>query len=189
LQVIATISFEQFKAAVLATRRQYAQQGKTSKWIRIVVQLVIWLSITLAIHALTRSFRASDVSPFGESFTTFSTYLRDFGFAFLLGTLLLICRWWSDSRLRKIYEIQKEQLNGQIMNIDESGISGQWENGDATYQYRWSAFEGFVDLPDEFLFFPNAALFVRIPKDSLSGEDQQTAHRWAQAPSQMWLAI
>jgi hypothetical protein len=66
------------------------------------------------------------------------------------------------------------------MNIDEFGISGQWENGDATYQFKWSAFEGLLDLPDGLLFFPNAAFFVRIPKDSLAPDEQQTIHGWAQ---------
>jgi YcxB-like protein len=73
---------------------------------------------------------------------------------------------------------QEKQLNGQHMDINESGIVGQWADGKASYQFKWSAFERFIDLPDAILFLPNSVSFVRIPKDSLSSEDQQVIKRW-----------
>ena len=171
MQVVATISFEQFKAAVLATRKQYAQQDKKVRWKGIVSIVLLWLAITVEIQ---RS---------GESLSALGAYLGSFSLVplILIALLVIWCKWQANHSLRKTYEIQKKQLNGQIMNIDESGISGQWEDGGATYQYRWSAFEGFRDLPDGFLFFPNAAVFVRIPTDSLTLDERQTIHRWAQA--------
>jgi hypothetical protein len=82
--------------------------------------------------------------------------------------------------LKQAYKAQEKQLNGQQMEISESGISGQWADGSASYQYKWSAFERFMDLPDAFLFLPNSVSFVRIPKDSLTPDEQQTIHGWAQ---------
>ena len=77
------------------------------------------------------------------------------------------------------YTAQEKQLQGQLMDVDESGIIGQWADGNASYQYKWSAFERFIDLPDAFLFLPNSVSFVRIPKVSLSVEDQQDIKRWS----------
>ncbi|HEY6374343.1 MAG TPA: YcxB family protein [Edaphobacter sp.] len=167
MEVIATISFEQFKAAVVATRRHYSQQSEKPKWKGIV-------SIVLLTFALQTS---------GEYLGVSASYQIAFYLALLiLGvSLFLWCKWQSKSCLRKTYEIQKKQLNGQIMNIDESGISGKWENGDATYQYKWSPFESFIDLADGFLFFPNPASFVRVPKDSLNFDEQQAIRTWAQS--------
>lgn len=171
MQLVATISFEQFKDAVVATRRHYSKQNAKPKWKGIV-------SFALVSFAITATLQTS-----GEYLGTSSSCLRSFYLALLIlgAVLYLWCKWQSNSSLKKTYEIQKGQLNGQIMNIDESGISGQWDSGNATYQYRWSAFESFLDLPDGFLFFPNAAFFVRIPKNSLTPDEQQTIHAWAQA--------
>lgn len=162
LQIVTTLSFEQFRAAVLATRKQFTQQNKRTYWLRIVFVIVLSFSIAIAMQ-------------------TSSEHLGDFLLVLLILAVLLViwCKWRSDNCLRKTYEAQKNQLNGQTMRIDESGISGQWKDGGASYQYGWSAFESFLELPDGFLFFPNLVSFVRVPKDSLSLDEQQTLKRWA----------
>ena len=65
------------------------------------------------------------------------------------------------------------------MDIDESGIRGQWHDGSASYQYQWSAFERFVEMPDGFLFLPNATSFVRVPRILLSLDEQEVLKKWA----------
>jgi YcxB-like protein len=114
---------------------------------------------------------------------------RDFAGLLLLFLLLLVVFYvWSKFRaqacLKQTYEVQKKQLNGQQMNIDATGITGQWEDGNASYQFKWSAFESLIDLPDAFLFLPNSASFVRIPKESLSSDDQLEIKRWGKEARQ-----
>jgi len=169
LHIVATISFEQFKTAILAMRKKYQPQSKKTRWLNIVFIVVV--SFTLAI-AMQKS--SAEV----------------IGFSFVLILFLVVLGIWSKRRaeycLKQTYEVQKKQLNGQVMDIDESGIGGRWENGNASYQYKWSAFENFLDLPDAFLFLPNSVSFVRVPKESLSSEEQQDIKRWGKivvAPS------
>jgi hypothetical protein len=103
------------------------------------------------------------------------------GFYFPLAVLY----FWSKSRakscLKQHFEAQQTQLNGQQMDIDEAGISGNWQDGGAAYQFKWSAFRSFIDLPDAFLFLPNSVSFVRIPKEKLSSDEQLKIKQWAEA--------
>ena len=163
VQIVATISLEQFQTAVAATRNHFAKKNKKNSWLQIVFFVVIGFSIAIAMQ-------------------TPSEYLRGFCLGLYAFAVLLViwCKLQSNRPLRKSYEVQQKQLNGQIMNIDGSGISGRWENGDASYQYRWSAFDSFLELPDGFLFFTNPLFFVRIPKDTLNMDEQQTIRTWAQ---------
>jgi hypothetical protein len=170
LQVIATISFEQFKAAVTATRKRYSQQDKKASWKGIG-------SIVLASFAITAALHTS-----GESFTALSAYLKGFALAFfiLAALLFLLCKWQAARCLRKSYEVQKKQLNGQIMNIDESGINGQWENGDVTYHYRWSALKHSLIFPTGFSSFRTQSpsfVFPKIPSLLTSSEQSMPGRR------------
>lgn len=164
MRIVATISFEQFKTAILAMRKKYQQQSKKTRWLNIIFIVVVSFTLAIAIQKSSAEF--------------IGFFLVLFLFLVVLG---ILSKRRAEYCLKQTYEVQKKLLNGQVMDIDESGISGQWENGNASYQYKWSAFEGFLDLPDGFLFFPNAAFFVRIPKDSLTPDEQQTIHGWAQA--------
>jgi hypothetical protein len=162
LRIVATISFEQFRTAIVAMRKKY-QPPKKTRWLNIV--FIVVASFTIAIAIQTSSAEVIGVS-------------------LLLAVFLVAIGIWSKWRvgycLKQTYEVQKKQLNGQIMDIDDSGINGQWGNGDSNYQYKWSAFETFLDLPDAFLFLPNPVSFVRVPKESLSFEDQLTIKSWAE---------
>jgi hypothetical protein len=157
------MSLEQFQTAVVAARNHFAKKNKRTSWFQIVFLVIIAFSLAIAMQ-------------------TFSEYLRGFCLGFYAFAVLLVlwCKWQSNRTFRKSYEAQQKQLNGQIMNIDESGISGRWENGNASYQYKWSAFESFLELPDGFLFFANPAFFVRIPKSSLNLDEQQMIKTWRQ---------
>ena len=137
-------------------RKKYQRENRKTRWLNIAFIVIVSLTLTIAIQ-------------------TSSTEVV--GFFLVLALFLVLLSVWSKRRakycLKQTFEVQRKQLNGQVMDIDDSGISGQWENGNAAYQYKWSAFEGFLDLPNEFLFLPNSVSFVRIPKDSLSLDEQQ----------------
>lgn len=66
------------------------------------------------------------------------------------------------------------------MYIDESGIVGKSADDATSYQYKWSAFESFIDLPDAYLLLPNSVTFVRIPKNLLNIDEQENIRRWAE---------
>lgn len=70
-------------------------------------------------------------------------------------------------------------MNGQIMEITQDGISGHWANGNASYRYAWQAFERLLDLPDSLVLLPNESSFVRVPKRSLTPDEQQEVKEWA----------
>ena len=162
MRIVATISFEQFNESILAMRKKYQRQNKRRRWSNVVFVVVASLTFAIVIQKSSAEF---------------------VGLSMVLLLLLIVLGVWSKWRagycLKQAYEVQKKQLNGQVMDIEDSGISGRWENGDASYQYKWSAFEDFLDLPNAFLLLPNSASFVRIPKASLSPEEQQTIRRWA----------
>jgi hypothetical protein len=165
LHIAATIAFEQYEATLAAMRKPAERKFGKTKWLRVFFIAVFSFSLAIAIK--TPSTQGSALV------------------GFILLVLLLSALWlWAKFRtrscLKQAYKAQEKQLNGQQMEISESGISGQWADGSASYQYKWSAFERFMDLPDAFLFLPNSVSFVRIPKDSLTPDEQQTIHGWAQ---------
>jgi hypothetical protein len=160
LHIVATISFEQYTAALSAMRKNYQQRVRKTGWLAMFFVAILCFSLAIALK---------------------TSVSRDFtlGIYFVLVTLYVWSKLRAKSCLKQVYEAQKKQLNGQQMDINEAGISGQWEDGHATYQDQWSAFQNFAELPDALLFFPNSVSFVRIPKESLSAEDQLEIKRWA----------
>jgi YcxB-like protein len=171
LHIVATISFEQYETALAAMRKPAERKFGKTQWLRAFFITVFSFSLVIAIK--TPSTQESALA------------------GFILLVLLFSVLWlWAKLRtrscLKQAYEAQEKQLNGQQMEISESGIVGQWADGRVSYQYKWSAFERFIDLPDAFLFLPNSASFVRIPKEFLSSEDQRDIRRWGKtgvAPS------
>jgi hypothetical protein len=162
LRIVATISFEQFNEAILAMRKKYQQQNKKTQRANIVFTVVASLALAIAV-------RTSSAEVIGFSVVLIIFFV----------VLWIWSKWRAGRCLKQTYEVQRKQLNGQVMDIEESGISGQWEDGNASYQYKWLAFEGFLDLPNEFLLLPNSVSFVRIPKEFLSPDEQQIIKNWA----------
>jgi hypothetical protein len=163
LHIVATISFEQYKASLEALRKPAERRYGKTAWLRIF--FITFFSFSLVIAIKTPSTQQSSLLGFILLVMLFSA-------------LWLWAKFRTQSCLKQAYNAQEKQLNGQHMDINESGIVGQWADGTASYQYKWSAFERFIDLPDALLFLPNSVSFVRIPKDSLSSEDQQVIKRW-----------
>lgn len=163
MHIVATISFEQYEAALAAMRKPAERKFGKTKWLRVLFITVFSFSLVIAIK--TPSTQGSALAGF-------------ILLVLLLSALWLWAKFKTRSCLKQAYKAQERQLNGQQMEINEGGIVGQWANGSVSYQYRWSAFERFIDLSDAFLFLPNSVSFVRIPKESLSAEQQQEVKRW-----------
>jgi hypothetical protein len=96
--------------------------GKTS-WPSIVFIIVVTFSLTIAMQTSNRNIRTSILE-----------------FLLLLVALCVWSKFRAEYCLKQHFQGQKKQLNGQPMDIDETGISGRWEDGNASYQYKWSAF-------------------------------------------------
>jgi hypothetical protein len=95
----------------------------------------------------------------------------------------------TEAAMRKAYEVQEANMNGQEMEITTNGISGRWANGKHSYQYPWTALDTLIDLPDGFLLKVSELSFVRIPKESLSLLEQDEIKQWAADNSVDYKAI
>jgi hypothetical protein len=163
LHIEPTITFEQYRASLEAMRKPADRKFGKTQWLRVAVIVIFSFSLFVAIK--TPSTQNSSLV------------------GFIIIILLSSATWlWAKFRtqscLKQAYHAQEKQLNGQRMDINESGIAGQWADGTASYEYKWSAFERFIDLPDALFFLPNSVSFVRIPKEALSSEEQQEIKRW-----------
>jgi hypothetical protein len=165
LHVEPSITFEQYSAALEAMRKPSDKRFGRSQWLKVAVIIILSFSIFITLIPDTQR------SPLIVLISVILLYIL----------LSLWMRFRTKSCLKQAYMAQEKQLQGQRMDVDESGIIGQWADGNASYQYKWSAFERFIDLPDAFLFLPNSVSFVRIPKASLSVEEQQDIKRWSGA--------
>jgi hypothetical protein len=67
------------------------------------------------------------------------------------------------------------------MTIGPSGLDYERRDGTANTQYRWDAFETWIEKPDAFLLMPSLQSFVRIPKDKLTEAEQAEIRTWIAA--------
>ena len=158
-----SISFEQYQDALKAIRKPSEQSPVKTPWYRYLFLAILCLSIGIAIQTL----------PLRESLVDLVIL------ALVLATLWGYCKINVKTCLKKVYEAQEKQLNGQQMEILEAGISGQTADSNISYHYNWSAFERTIELPDALLFLPNSQTFVRVPKASLNSDEVQEMMRWA----------
>ena len=107
--------------------------------------------------------------------------------ALTIYVLLILCwifwkplaKWSQERCLRRIYSEEQEKLNGQILTIDEGGISCEFTDGLTTSHHRWQGFKKRIDLPDSFLFLPTPNSFVRVPKDALELPERELIWEWS----------
>ncbi|HZQ42954.1 MAG TPA: YcxB family protein [Acidobacteriaceae bacterium] len=162
MEIQATINFEEYRAMLEAMRKPPERSGR-SLITRGLIALAFAVLFVIGLQ----------------------TGLRDVTVLASIVCVLLPCLCWIWLRfrmpkcLRRTYLAQEKQLNGQIMKITHDGISGQWANGNASYRYAWQAFERLLDLPDSFVLLPNETSFVRVPKRSLTHDQQQEVKEWA----------
>jgi hypothetical protein len=107
--------------------------------------------------------------------------------AFTIYAVMILCWIFSkpiakrsqESCLRAIYSEEQERLNQQVFSIDESGISCDEVNGQATSHHTWQAFIKRIDMPDAFVFLPSPNSFFRVPKDMLSSFERELVWQWS----------
>jgi hypothetical protein len=162
VELQTTINFEEYRAVLEAMRKPPERTGR-SQLTRVLVAFVFAFSIVIGLQ----------------------TRLRDVTILTSIIFVLLVCLSWIWLRfrapkcLRRTFVAQERQLNGQIMEITQDGISGHWANGNASYRYAWQAFERLLDMPDSFVLLPNETSFVRVPKGSLTPDEQREVKEWA----------
>ena len=87
------------------------------------------------------------------------------------------------AKVRKVYEKIAGNLPGD-MSLTTAGVQFERRNGTASINHAWNAFEGWLERPDMFLLFaPGNSGFVRIPKDKLTGAEQDEVRGWISAGS------
>jgi hypothetical protein len=107
--------------------------------------------------------------------------------AFTLYAVLILCwilckpltKHYQDKYLRRFYAEEQAKLNDQALTIDESGISCDQGNGQATSHITWRAFTRLIDVADAFVFLPSPNTFIRVPKETLTVADQELIRRWS----------
>jgi len=113
--------------------------------------------------------------------TRVSSYVLGAGFLLLAAAWNPYVRRRQKSLLRGVYDDQQAILNGNEMDVDESGISGSWVKGHARYEFGWTAFSDCIDRPDAFLFLYSPCCWIRVQKDGLLSADQLQIIAWYNA--------
>lgn len=162
MEIQTTINFEEYSAVLKAMRKPRAKTGR-----RLAAEGLIGsaFGLLIVIGLQTRLHDAIILSSI------------IFGLLACLGWLWV--KFSKPKCLRRSYVAQEKQLNGQIMEINQDGISGHWANGYASYRYAWRAFERLLDLPGSFVFLTTDISFVCIPKRSLTPNEQRELKEWA----------
>jgi hypothetical protein len=90
-----------------------------------------------------------------------------------------LARRSQDKCFRTIFHEEQELLNNQVLTIDESGITCDIGNGQATTHHTWKAFKKRIDLPDAYIFLPSPNSFIRVPKELVPLSDLELVWRWS----------
>jgi hypothetical protein len=118
LHVEPSITFEQYRAALEAMRKPSDKRFGRSQWLRVAVIIILSFSIFIAV-------KTPD--------TQHSSLVFLISLIPLYIALSLWGRFRTKSCLKQAYTAQEKQLQGQRMDVDESGIIGQWADGNASY--------------------------------------------------------
>ena len=168
LKIVATITFEQY-AAVLGA------MAKVSKPTRRRIITWIWrpyVIVSVVIFTLAASL---SMEPPANQFVLISL-----GSA---AVVYIMCRYYSRRRvqscIRRAFDVQDAYMNGQVMEITQSGITGETADGESGFHYKWSAFQRVLRLPDALVFLLTYESFVRIPTESLSLDEQHQIGAWS----------
>lgn len=158
------ITFEQFKAAYRVIEAAKPKVTRKRSWRYYVVLAIVCLVLGLAPH-----FPPARI----PAFTLYAVLL----FCWALSKPL--ARRSQEKQLKRFYSDEQAKLNDQVLTIDESGISCDQSNGQATSHLTWQAFIKRIDLPDAFVFLLSPNRFVRVPKEMLESSDHQLIWEWS----------
>ncbi|MGC1969250.1 MAG: YcxB family protein [Candidatus Acidiferrales bacterium] len=159
-----TITFEQYRATYQLVAAAKPKMTEKRSWQECTVLAVACLVLGLAPH-----FPAARTP------------------AFTLYAVLILCwvfckplaRRSREKQLKRFYADEQARLNDQVLTIDESGISCDQGNGQATSHLTWQAFTRLIDVADAFVFLPSPNTFARVPKETLTPSDQELIRTWS----------
>jgi len=161
MQIDVDMSFEQyFEACQLFC-------NKTSGWRRLNYWMLIYgFPVLGAISALL----AAQMAIVQHAFMSASVQL-------LFSVFLFWYRFRYPTRVRKIYDQQAKDLVG-VMTLTPQGLRFERTNGTANADYKWAAFDRWIDKPGMFMVLTGPVMFYRIPKDKLTSVEQDEVRGW-----------
>ncbi len=164
MQIQPTITFEQYRDTCRAVLAAKTKRVRHRSWIEYLVLGIVSLALGLAF--LDPISRVPAITIYG---------------------VMILC--WILNKplakrsqvrcLRAMFAEEQESLGGQVLTIDESGISCDRFNGQATSHHSWRAFIKLIDMPDAFLFLPTPNQFIRLPKELLAAADRELVLQWS----------
>jgi hypothetical protein len=96
---------------------------------------------------------------------------------FLCSIFFFWARFRYPARIRKIYDQQAKDLAG-VMTLSLDGLRFERKNGTANADFKWVAFDRWIDKPDMFMILTGPVMFYRIPKDKLTSAEQEQVRGW-----------
>jgi hypothetical protein len=162
MQIDVDMSFEQyFEACQLFCL-------KTTRWRRINYRAVMWaypiLGAVFALLAILTAIGNRGLS----SAVSWQVAASVFFFA---------SRFGYPARIRKLYNQQATNFAG-TMTLTADGMRFERTNGTANTHYTWAAFDSWIDRPEMFMVLPGPTIFIRIPKDKLTSDEQEQVKGW-----------
>jgi len=161
----AKITFDQYKDTCLAVAAAKPGKGNHKKSWKGYVSLAL---VCLAL-GLSPQLPGARV----PAFVIFSIIV-------LLGILSKpLARRSQDRCFRSIFSEEEQFLNGQLLTVDESGITCDRIDGQATSHNSWQSLTKRIDTPDAYIFLPSPNSFIRVPKEFLSKSDLELIWKWS----------
>jgi hypothetical protein len=87
------------------------------------------------------------------------------------------CRFGYPAGVRKLYDQQAKNFAG-TMTLNSAGMRFERTDGAANTDYTWAAFDRWIDEPEMFLVLTGPTMFIRIPKDKLTSDEQEQVRGW-----------
>jgi hypothetical protein len=159
-----TITFEQYRHACQAVVSAKTNQVKRRSWKEYLVVIILGFVLALAPQVPVARVPV---------FTICAVMILCWIF------LRPVAKWSQGKCLKAFYFEEQEKLNSQVFTIDESGISCDEGNGQATSHRTWQSFIKRIDMPDAFVFLPSPNSFIRVPKEMLELSDRELIWEWS----------
>jgi hypothetical protein len=97
-------------------------------------------------------------------------------FLFAFGGYCLISPSLYRDRAYRFFEEAKLRQE-RAARVDDSGVAITRSDGAAESRMAWSYFDGYVEGPGVFVFFPDGRHFLMLPKQQMSEEQQEELRR------------
>jgi len=164
MRILATITFAQYRDTIRAVVSAKDKRVQPRSWKENVALAIVGLALALALQVPVAR---------APVFTLFAVMILCWIFS------KPIARRSQERCLKAIYSEERETLNGQVLTIDETGISCDRDHGQVSSHFAWQAFVKRIDMPDAFVFLQSPNSFVLVPKETLSSSDRELIWQWS----------